>query len=227
MSVFACAIANCVETNPVRREAREKEYKKCIQQLGGVEIPAQMLVLLTIAYERKPEQDFLGSCFMELNLGNHWKGQFFTPYEVCRLMAEMTLDPSLEATIDKNGWASINDCACGAGAILIAAANTLQAHGRNYQTKALFVAQDLDRVAAMMRFIQLSLLGCAGYVVVVDSLSNPIVGDTLLPSEQEGQEFWFTPMYFRAEWSMRKLARKLDLMFSQEMPKNNAENLSA
>ena len=29
------------------------------------------------ALERNPEQDFLGELYMELELGNHWKGQVF------------------------------------------------------------------------------------------------------------------------------------------------------
>ena len=46
-----------------------------------------------------------------------------------------------------------------------------------------------------MCYIQLSLLGCAGYVVVGDTLSNPIEGDVLFPDEKEGQEFWYTPFW--------------------------------
>ncbi len=37
--------------------------------------------------------DILGSMFHEWELSNHWKGQFFTPFEVGRMMAQMN-DPT-------------------------------------------------------------------------------------------------------------------------------------
>lgn len=40
MSAMACTIANVFETNPKRKADREKEYERCIKELGGdVEIP--------------------------------------------------------------------------------------------------------------------------------------------------------------------------------------------
>jgi N-6 DNA Methylase len=35
--------------------------------------------------------DWLGSIFMQWELSNHWKGQFFTPWPVAKLMAQLTL----------------------------------------------------------------------------------------------------------------------------------------
>ena len=52
----------------------------------------------------------------------------------------------------------MNDSACGAGAMLIAFANAAKQYGINYQKQVLFVAQDIDHTAAMMCYIQLSLL---------------------------------------------------------------------
>ena len=108
---------------------------------------------------------------MSLELGNHWKGQFFTPYDVCRCMAELTIHDNMQKLQNKE-WVSVNDPACGAGATLIAAANTFRRKGFNYQTQVLFVANDIDRVTAQMCFIQLSLLGCPGYVAVANTLSD-------------------------------------------------------
>lgn len=209
MTVFACSLSNPMDPNKERRNTREAEFSECIARLGGIEIPAQMLLLVTAALERNPEQDFLGGMFMELNLGNHWKGQFFTPYSICKLMAEINCTQAID-TIEEKGWISINDCACGAGATLIAAANVLRSHGRNFQTEALFVAQDVDRIAGLMCYIQLSLLGCAGYVVIADSLLNPVTGDAISPVEKDGQEFWYTLMYYRAEWDLRKMIQRFD-----------------
>lgn len=120
----------------------------------------------------------------------------------------------LEEQIQNKGWVSVNDCACGAGATLIAMANTLKEHNVNYQNHALFVAQDIDRVAGLMCYIQLSLLGCPGYVVIADSLANPIVGSGLRPIQREGQEFWFTPMYASDVWHYRRLYNMMDSILS-------------
>lgn len=54
--------------------------------------------------ERNPDQDFLGKMFMQLELGNHWKGQFFTSYNVCHLMAEMNMDAQVKNIEEKAGY---------------------------------------------------------------------------------------------------------------------------
>ena len=140
---------------------------------------------------------------MQLNLGNHWKGQFFTPYCVCKMMSEITCK-DIDSHIEKQGYLSICDPACGAGATLIAAANTMKKCKHNFQNHVVFVAQDIDRITGMMCYIQLSLLGCPGYVAVANTLSNPVTGNVLIPDQKKGQEFWFTPFYFRNEWEIRR-----------------------
>ena len=62
--------------------------------------------------EQNPDQDFLGSLYMMCELGNDHAGQFFTPYDVCRCMAEITFDPKLHP--DMEGFISVSDPACGA-----------------------------------------------------------------------------------------------------------------
>ena len=166
-----------------------------------------------MALEENSEQDFLGNIFMKLELGSHWHGQFFTPYNICELMAEINSD-NLKQQIEEKGWISVNDCACGAGATLIAAANVFRKHDVNFQDHALFVAQDVDRIAGMMCFIQLSLIGCPGYVVIANSLTSPLTGNSaLFPEEKEEQEFWYTPMWFSDVWNMRRAWNLMDLMF--------------
>jgi type I restriction-modification system DNA methylase subunit len=227
MSVIACSLSNVTDNNPERKAAREKEYEECIERLGGSnEIPASIFAIITIALENNPDQDFLGKMYMDLNLGSHWKGQFFTPYCVCKCMSEITVadQPLLEA--GKRDYISVNDPACGAGATLIAAANTFKEHNINYQQKVLFVAQDIDRVVAQMCYIQLSLLGCAGYVVVANTLTNPVAGPAIEPYEGKGQEFWYTPFYSADAWVMRRMfhrIRKLTSLIAVEAQKPNEE----
>jgi len=215
ITAMACSLSNVTDRTEPRFESREKEYAKCIKRLGGVEKPAHLFGIIVNALERDPDQDFLGSLYMELNLGNHWKGQFFTPYTVSRMMAETTIG-SCEKEIEEKGWISVCDPCVGGGAMLIAAANTLQRQQINYQNHVLFVGQDIDRVVGMMAYIQLSLMGCPGYIVIGNSLTNPVVGSPLMPAEQEGQEFWYTPLYNSKVWHWRRAFAVMDSMSKEK-----------
>lgn len=206
ISATACSLANSTDPDKEneRYREREKEYAQCIKRLGGVDKPAKCFAIMVEALEQNPEQDFLGELYMELNLGNHWKGQFFTPYHICDFMAQIT-ERDIEEEIEKKGFISICDHACGAGATLIAAANNAKKAKHNFQNHILFVGQDIDRTAGMMCYIQMSLLGCAGYICIGNTLTNPIEGHVLFPQEKEGQEFWYMPMFRMDVWSLRRM----------------------
>lgn len=208
MAAMACTLANSVDKTEPRHTAREKEYAECIKRLGGVEKPAKCFAIVVEALERNPDQDFLGKLYMSLELGNHWKGQFFTPYNVCECMASITINDNVQ-TLEKQEWISVNDPACGAGATLVAAANIFHRKKINYQTRVLFTANDIDRVVAQMCYIQLSLLGCAGYICIGNTITNPLVGHVLFPQEMEGQELWITPMFQSNVWAWRRLFHSL------------------
>lgn len=186
---------------------RANKYKKT--ELNAF---AQMLKEVVEEMEQHPDQDVLGELFMMLGLGNEWKGQFFTPYTVCRAMAKMNIGDGLKSELETKGWISVSDPACGAGALLIAFANECLSQHINYQTTVLFVAQDIDFLAGCMCYIQLSLLGCPGYVVIDDSLVHPAVScdkHGLIP--KDGSNVWYTPMYFRDVWHWRRLFAQIDM----------------
>lgn len=211
MTAISCSLSNATDHTPERYEKREREYEKCIERLGSVEVISKLFVVITMAMEMNPDQDFLGKMYMTLELGSHWKGQFFTPYSICKCMAQISIGDDVQMEIYRRGYISVNDPACGAGATLVAAANTLKESKINYQRNVLFVGQDIDRVVGMMCYIQLSLLGCPGYVVIANTITNPLCRSILIPAEKEGQEFWFTPFFSRTEWCGRRLAESLGL----------------
>lgn len=215
MSVMACSISNAVDRVPEQFEAREKEYEWCIKRIGSVDMAAKVLNVIVMALENNPDQDFLGAMYMKLNLGNHWKGQFFTPYNACHLMAEMIVGNG-EEEIKEKGWISIGDPCIGGGAVMIAAANAFRRKNINYQNHVLFAGQDVDRVVAMMAYIQLSLLGCAGYIVVGDSLSHPMTGPILFPRESEYQEIWYMPMFHSEVWTTRRMIQTFSIISGTE-----------
>ena len=187
-----------------RRGEREKLYADISAKYtpGELEQFSSMFWNVISALEENPEQDLLGEMFMRLELGNDRNGQFFTPYSVCTAMAKMSAG-NLEAEISKKGYISVNDCCCGAGALLIAFANEVKSQNINYQQHVLFVAQDIDFTAAMMCYIQLSLIGCPGYVIVGNTLTSP---PTQSLSEQN---VWYTPLYFLDVWHFRRTLKSL------------------
>ncbi len=218
VNLFAIEIANAVDLN--NRERREKDYIRIRERYKPDEFKrfGYVFGLLVESLERNPFQDFLGEMYMELEMGSKARGQCFTPFSVCQAMAAMAMpEEYVKRQLDERGWVSINDCACGAGATLIAAAERLYKLGINYQQTALFVAGDIDNTVAMMCFIQLALIGCAGRVRIGDTLMDPDTGDILLGDGKSST--WYTPMFYSPVWSGRALARYMDLTMRRLSPK--------
>ena len=109
ITMSAISIANVV--GGPHKEAREREYMNHASRYSPKELEAfaQMLAEVVMEMERDPDQDLLGELFMALDLSNEWKGQFFTPYSVCRMMSAMTYGDDLKARIEQKGWVAVNE----------------------------------------------------------------------------------------------------------------------
>ncbi|MBR1382807.1 MAG: SAM-dependent DNA methyltransferase, partial [Ruminococcus sp.] len=172
ITMFALMISNTVDCR--FRDEREREYIEISHKYKESEMQVFVEIFAEIVnqLEIDQEQDFLGDLYMQLDLGSHWHGQFFTPYNVCQAMAEMTFTEIADVSEVKP--ISAMDCACGGGALLIAAAHayrrSIKKTGLNPQNYLSFCAQDISRVTALMCYVQLSLLGYAGKVKIGDSL---------------------------------------------------------
>jgi hypothetical protein len=223
VTIAACSLSNSVDCSP-KHDDREKLYLSTVKRYKEEELDyfAQMLATTVEAFEENAEQDFLGELFQALELSNHWTGQFFTPYVVCKMMAKMQFSANDKAKITEKGYISVNDPACGAGALLIAFANECRKLEINYQTSVEFVAQDIDHTAAMMCYIQLSLLGCPGYVIVGDTLRHPPT--VPLPPDYE---VWYTPFYFSEVWHWRRIFNSMSqILKTNESGTNVTKTLS-
>jgi type I restriction-modification system DNA methylase subunit len=150
-------------------KAVENEYLEIAKQYTKEELDKHSeLLLITInALERK-EQDFLGEVFAFAELTNSRNGQFFTPYHISRLMADMAIG---ENGFPKRRVCRINDPTCGAGGMLVAGAMAMKERGFNYQQDTLFIGQDIDAGCARMAFIQLSLLGAPAIIYCMNTLT--------------------------------------------------------
>lgn len=209
----ACALSNPVDKT--HYEERETRYLDIIHKYEKQKqaLFPELFAHMVMALEEDPEQDFLGKMYMDLNLSYDELKQVFTPYNVCQLMADIAIG-DIVSQVEEQGYVTINDPCCGAGANLIAAIHTarhkLEKAGLNYQNHLLITGQDIEEVVALMCYIQLSLLGVAGFVKVGNTITNP-----MSPSDTT-ENYWFTPMYFNDVWHYRRLAHRLDILMKEE-----------
>lgn len=204
----ALSIANSVDVH--QREAREKRYLEVMRRYKPEEVALfpKMLGELVLAMEAEPH-DALGMIYGELEISNKDAGQFFTPYELCRLMARMLVDDEMKAKVAANGYITTQEPACGAGATLIALAQEMKDAGINYQQCLHATAIDIDLRCVHMCFIQCSLLHIPAVIVH---------GNTL--SLQEWSH-WLTPAHIMGGWWYR-LKRRRQEPPVVETPEENA-----
>lgn len=149
----ACAISNTVDKS--HYDEREKRYLELINKYekSKQHLFPELFADMVMALDGNPEQDFLGEMFMDLRLDYDELKQVFTPYHVCQLMAEIGIG-DIVSQVEEEGYVTISDPCCGAGANLIAAINTarhkLEKVGLNYQNHILIVGQDIEEVVALM-----------------------------------------------------------------------------
>ena len=195
IQMWAYAISNSCNY----RQDREDKYLAIAKSYTKDElmIICELYAAVVLAFDENPEQDFLGQLYMDYGFGDHKKGEFFTPYEVARFFSEVLCfecNPS-------RGYAVINEPACGSGVMLIAYINKLVRDKQSPHTRALFIANDTNPCIAMMCYIQLSLIGAAGYVLVQDTLAEPLTGHVLYPL----QNAFITPLFFHPIWNYRRV----------------------
>lgn len=130
----------------------------------------RLLALLRELLEPEP-RDILGQLYMSLELGNENTGQFFTPPEVSELMARMMV-PSDGDLLGGKPFVTLAEPACGAGGMVLAFVKIMIEAKLNPMQCLWVHAQDIDRTAALMCYIQLSLWGVPAAVVVGNTLMN-------------------------------------------------------
>lgn len=227
ITLAAIEISNAVDRSHAAE--RGETYKAIAEKYKPDELHrfALMFQEVIAGMDQNADQDFFGELYMALELGNKHIGQCFTPYDACRLIAELTA-LGIRTRIAQDGWVSVNDSACGSGAILTAFANACLRQDVNYQTSVFFVAQDVSYIAGLMCYLQLSLMGCAGYVVIDDTLFHPVTAldrRGLIP--QPDMDIWYTPFYFRDIWQGRRICAQMDLLLqSHKEPVGKARTVA-
>lgn len=153
-------------------EEREERYKTIASKYNSAELKvfANMTGALSLVLDEK-FADVLGDIYMKAGCGNSNTGQFFTPYHLSYLTAELIYSNQFDH-YEENEQIEINEPSVGGGGMMIAIAQVAKEHGIDYQRKLHIVAQDLDYNGVYMTYIQLSLLGIKAVVVQGNTLSE-------------------------------------------------------
>ena len=199
---------------------REKRYNDLASKYSNEEIKlmAEMFAALTLELSENPYQDFLGKMYMNLEISNSDAGQFFTPFDVSKMCAEITADhKTLRDAVKEKGFASVCDPSVGAGGMLIAGAYkcSKEFHRLDYKNHVYFVGQDLDITCVHMCYIQLSLTGHAGYVLHGNTLTKPD-----FDYFKDNENIWTTPYYNSNIWQMRILFHGFGPLMEERKNKN-------
>lgn len=165
-----CAIAKLTAA-PERAEALEDRYMTVVRSYRDKDDVRAYPELLAMAVCAVPEHgDFLGPIAAELGALNPRVGQFFTPWEVARLMAEMMLADT-GAIIAERGFITLSEPAAGAGGMVLAAAETLRQQGHDPARTMLAHAAEISPLCFQMCFLQLAFAGLPALVERMDTLS--------------------------------------------------------
>jgi hypothetical protein len=106
---------------------------------------------------QKTNEDVLGEVYMQWNMSNKYREQFFTPKHVASMMA-MCLAPI---------GGNILDSCCGSGVMLVEAIKTMT---NEQLDTACFCGQDIDITCVKMCALNLLFSNVNGYVVWGDTL---------------------------------------------------------
>ncbi|MDC9595161.1 SAM-dependent DNA methyltransferase [Xenorhabdus sp. IM139775] len=141
-----CAMA-AIHNRYCYSDELEQFYLKTIKKYDRDDIDriVQLFSLVVLGLAREP-CDFLGRVFMLLELGDKHLQQFFTPWEVTRMMAKIQFQ-DVSALLQEKPFVTLHEPACGSGCMTLA-------------------------VAAVMAYIQLSLTGIPAQVTIGDALCD-------------------------------------------------------
>jgi type I restriction-modification system DNA methylase subunit len=163
MSMCALHGINIATNCQQKDEANEKLYETAIRPYKKEELPmfAKLLGIMQLMAHEYPLEDAFGDWFME-NVSNDANGQFFTPTEICRLMARIVIP---EGSPD---GLTVSDPCCGSGRTLLAAAEI-------NRTFVLYGA-DIDLMCCQMTCLNMLFNGLRGEVIWMDTIRMQFYG---------------------------------------------------
>lgn len=198
--VFKCgAIAISNKFDKTKYDKRESEYKLTINKYNKndrqliADIFANIYILLSnqlyVGFD-----DYLGKIYMLSNTSNSKTGQFFTPYTISKLCADVAIDEKeIKNHIENDTIMTMHEPTVGSGGMVLATADTLYNKYHFNISRNLFVeCGDIDIRCVYMAYLQLSLAGIPAVIYHRDGLSL------------ETWDVWKTPPYLMQYTRFRK-----------------------
>lgn len=196
VTIAAIAIYNAV----VRDENYEAEYMKIIGGYKKEEVGqfAHFFAQVTMMLDPAP-YDVLGEIYTALGLANAKTSQYFTPWPIAEFMTQIVHGEALAD--DKKPFVTVSEPSCGSGVMVLAFAKGLIAQGHNPAQRMWAECIDIDRLAALMCYVQLSLWNIPAVVIVGNGLTSEV------------REAFHTPAHYLGEWDEKfRMARMIDAM---------------
>lgn len=189
--VFECsAIAISNKFDLRNYNSREEKYKAIMKKYDAdtrnliCEIFAKIYVLLSsqivVGFN-----DYLGELYMRSETSSSKAGQFFTPYCVSKMCAEVSVNKqTIDECIEKDKILTMHEPTVGAGGMVLALADVLYNKFHFNIARNLFVeCGDIDTRCVHMTYLQLALAGIPAVIYHRDGISL------------ETWDKWETPAY--------------------------------
>ncbi len=140
------------------RQADELQWAERPREPEETKLYFAVMVWLNKRIIEGQYDDALGDLYMAVGYPNKDAGQFFTPYNLCLMMAEMQMPESRDAALkiasrNEDGQISVHDPACGSGSLLCAAWEV--ALQRGYDDLVALYGQDIDPYCVAMARINI------------------------------------------------------------------------
>lgn len=164
---FAIAISNQSDVfYSKKREEREERFKSIMSKYtlqdrqAITEIINKLFILLSLMPENGFD-DYLGKLYMMSGTSSDKSGQFFTPYNVSKLTAQLSIKEEKINKFKESGKVlTIHEPTCGSGGMILAGLDVLwNTYQFNYCENAFIFCGDIDTRCVYMAYIQLSLAG--------------------------------------------------------------------
>jgi len=150
-------------------------------------------ILLKNVYPEQTYRDVIGDLYMGLIGSDKGFGQFFTPWHIAKLMADLTIGtPELEQYTPQRPM-TICDPACGSGVMLLAAASSLP---RDFidEGRVAFYGMDIDPTCIKMARLNMGLYGLdrpLGFVKPTNELTKDEINKLPEPYKRQVQQALF------------------------------------
>ena len=185
MEMCYLATAKLMQPDQQRADDMEARYMNIVGQYQNkdtIRAYPELWAMITIAVQ-DGGVDFLGEVSSQMEVLDAGQGQFFTPYHVSRMMAQITLSADLiEREVEETGYVTISEPACGSGGMMLAAADVFESNGYNIRETMLVQAVDVSTLAYHMAYLQLAARGIPAHVIRGNTLSGEVFEQAWTPA---------------------------------------------